>query len=113
MFLTTFTRVVVAHDLVTILDRADPANVEADGGIEFKRIAARGRLGTEPNMTPIFIRIWLMKITMVFDRADRGSQLAHRLAHEPGLGADRELSPMSPSSSALRCQCRDGVDDHE
>ena len=34
----------VADDLVAFLDRADAADVEAHGGIEFQRIAARRRL---------------------------------------------------------------------
>jgi hypothetical protein len=57
----------VAHHLVAVLDRADAADVEADGGVELQRVAARRGLGL-PNITPIFMRIWLMKITMQFDR---------------------------------------------
>ncbi len=41
-----------------------------------------------PNITPIFMRIWLMKITIVRDSCDRGGELAQRLAHQPGLKAD-------------------------
>src|SRR6185437_81925 len=34
----------VADDLVAILDGADAADVEADGGVELQRVAAGGRL---------------------------------------------------------------------
>jgi hypothetical protein len=47
-----------------LLDGADAADVETDRGIELERVAAGGGLGRLPYITPIFMRIWLMKITM-------------------------------------------------
>src|SRR5690606_40753544 len=35
----------VADDLVALLDRADAADVQAHGGIELERVAARGSFG--------------------------------------------------------------------
>ena len=53
-----------------------------------------------PNITPIFSRIWLMKITVHLDLLMGPGELAERLAHQPGLQADRGASPISPSISA-------------
>jgi hypothetical protein len=41
-----------------------------------------------PNMTPIFSRIWLMKMTVQVLVCDDAGELAQRLAHEAGLQAD-------------------------
>ena len=53
----------------------------------------------EPNMTPIFMRIWLMKMTMQFDLEMEAVSLRKawliRRAWRPG-----SESPISPSSSA-------------
>ena len=53
-----------------------------------------------PNMMPIFMRIWLMKITMHLDlemeAVSLRSALLMRRACMPGC-----MSPISPSSSAL------------
>ena len=51
-----------------------------------------------PNITPIFMRIWLMKITEVMDLLMAG-QFAQGLGHEPGL-EPIWASPISPSISA-------------
>ena len=40
-----------------------------------------------PNITPIFMRIWLMKITRRVGALDVGGELAQRLAHEARLQA--------------------------
>ena len=41
-----------------------------------------------PNITPIFSRIWLMKMTVHLALGNGAGELAQRLAHEPGLQAD-------------------------
>ena len=46
-------------------------------------------------MTPIFSRIWLMKITRQFDLRDRGRQLAQRLAHQARLQADEAVAHLA------------------
>jgi hypothetical protein len=43
-----------------------------------------------PNITPICMRIWLMKITMDFERSHDGGQLPQSLGHQSGLGTDME-----------------------
>lgn len=62
LFLTTLTLpFVVADRLVALLDGADAADVQAHRGVELQRIAAGWWLGLPK---PIFMRIWLMKMTM-------------------------------------------------
>ena len=46
----------------------------------------------EPNITPIFMRIWLMKMTMVLVLLDGAGELAQRLAHQPGLQAGQRVA---------------------
>ena len=63
-----------------------------------------------PNMTPIFMRIWLMKITMQCDLEIEPVSLRSawliRRACRPG-----RLSPISPSSSARGVRAATEVDD--
>ena len=60
-------------------------------------------------MTPIFMRIWLMKITMVFDLRDRGGELAQRLAHQARLQARQAVAHLAFELGARR-QRRDRID---
>ena len=53
-------------------------------------------------MTPIFMRIWLMKITSVFERFDRAGELAQRLAHQAGLQADVAVAHLALDLGARR-----------
>ena len=88
----------VADDLVAVLDRADAADVETDAR---RRTSARCRrmvVSGEPNITPIFMRIWLMKITMQFERLIAAVSL--RIAWLISRAwAPTWASPISPSSS--------------
>ncbi len=59
-------------------------------------------------MTPIFMRIWLMKMTRQFGACNRSGQLAQCLAHQARLQTDMGI-PISPSSSALRHQGGDRI----
>jgi hypothetical protein len=53
-----------------------------------------------------------MKITTVqFDLADGARKFAQRLAHQARLQPHVAESPISPSSSALGHERRDGIDD--
>jgi hypothetical protein len=99
----------VADDLVALLDRADAADVEADRGVELQRVAAGGRLG-EPNMTPIFMRIWLMKMTM--SSTWRSSRSACAAPGSSGGPAGRAAVAHLALDLGLRRQRRDRVD-HE
>ena len=49
----------------------------------------------EPNITPIFIRIWLMKMTMRVGLLDRAGELAQGLAHEAGLQAGQRIAHLA------------------
>ncbi len=65
-----------------------------------------------PNMTPIFSRIWLMKIRQVLDLATMAGQLAQGLGHEPRLEADVRVAHL-PFELGLGHQGRHRVDhDH-
>ncbi len=63
-----------------------------------------------PNMMPIFMRIWLMKITMVPDLEIDAGQLAQRLAHEARLHAGLHVAHLALELGLGR-QRRDRVDD--
>jgi hypothetical protein len=60
-------------------------------------------------MTPIFMRIWLMKMSGAARLRDRAGQLAQRLAHQAGLQADVAVAHLALDLGLGR-QRRDGVD---
>ena len=61
----------LADDLFAFLELADAADVDAAGGVELEA-RPPGVVSGLPNMTPIFSRIWLMKITDGLALGDRG-----------------------------------------
>ncbi len=63
-------------------------------------------------MTPIFIRIWLMKKSTVFALVHRRGELAERLAHEARLQADVAVAHLA-LDLGLGHERRDGVDDDQ
>jgi hypothetical protein len=63
----------------------------------------------EPNITPIFSRIWLMKITTVPDRAMAAVSFAQRLGHEPRLQPGKRV-PHIAVELGSRDERGDGVD---
>jgi hypothetical protein len=65
-----------------------------------------------PNITPIFSRIWLMKMTVQSGLGDGAGELAHRLAHEAGLQADVGVAHLA-LDLRLGDQGGDGVDDDD
>ena len=62
-----------------------------------------------PNITPIFIRNWLMKMTQVLRAGDGARQLPQRLAHQARLQADVGVAHVA-LDLGLRHQRRDRVD---
>ena len=60
-------------------------------------------------MTPIFMRIWLMKITMQLRLGDRSGELAQRLAHQPRLEAGKLIAHLAFEFGARR-QRRNRID---
>ena len=65
-----------------------------------------------PNMTPIFMRIWLMKMTIVFDFEIVAGELAQRLGHEARLQAHVRVAHLA-FDFGLGHQRRDRVDDDD
>ena len=63
-----------------------------------------------PNITPIFMRIWLMKMTIVLVRLDGAGELAQRLAHEARLQAGLRIAHLA-FDLGLRRERGDRVDD--
>ncbi len=63
-----------------------------------------------PNMTPIFSRIWLMKMTDVLLLEIVAGELAHRLAHQAGLQTDVRVADFAVEL-LLGHQGGDRVDD--
>ena len=74
----------VADDLVAVLDRADAADVEPDGGVELQRVAARRRLGRTVHDADLHPDLVDEDDHGVGAR-DRCGELAQRLAHQPRL----------------------------
>jgi hypothetical protein len=109
--LTTLTRVSLPTTSSPFLIAAGAADVEAHRGIELERVAAGGGLGL-PNITPIFMRIWLMKMTSVFERLMLPVSLRSAWRHEARLQADMLGVAHFALDFRLRRQRRDRVDDH-
>ncbi len=63
-------------------------------------------------MTPIFSRIWLMKIRTHFERDDGAGELAQGLAHQPRLHAHESVADLS-LDLGLGYECRNRVDDDD
>jgi len=64
-----------------------------------------------PNITPIFIRIWLMKTTQVW-LLEMVPELAERLAHQPGLDAHVRIAHLA-LELCLGDQGRHRIDDQD
>src|SRR6202022_3919160 len=73
-----------ADNLVAILDCADAPDVEADGGIELERIAARGRLRVAEHDADLHANLVDEDDETVGFR-DGARELAQGLAHQPCL----------------------------
>jgi len=66
LFLTTFTRFHY-RSLLRLFNRPDATNIQSHRSVKFKRVPPVVVSGL-PNITPIFILIWLIKITSVLER---------------------------------------------
>src|SRR5690606_37111546 len=82
-------------DLVlAVLDRADPADVETEAGVELERPAARRRLRVpehDPDLLPDLVR----EDDRGLGTVHRARQLPQRLAHEAGLEADVRVAHLA------------------
>src|SRR5579875_5390 len=101
----------VPDDLLAVLDGAGAADVEADGGVELERVAARRRLGIAEHDADLHADL----IDEDDDRVrafDVAGQLAQRLRHEARVQAHLHLAHL-PFDLRLRSERRDGVDHDE
>src|SRR5277367_1040591 len=81
----------IADHLVALLDGADAADIEADGGVEFQRIAAGGgfrRAVHHADLHPDLVDEDHHGVGLV----DGGGELAQRLAHQPRLQAGQRVA---------------------
>src|SRR5829696_8023051 len=87
----------IPNDAIAIFDCADAADIKSQRRIKLERppVVVSGL----PNMTPIFSRIWLMKIKQVFDCATIAVSLRNACDIKRACNPGNE-SPISPSSSA-------------
>src|SRR5262249_2325454 len=101
----------VAHDLVTLLERADTAYVEAHGSIELEGIAARGRLGRTEHDTNLHADL-VDEDHHAVRTGNRRGELAQRLAHQPGLQAWQRVAHLTLDFRP-RGERGDGIDDQD
>ena len=99
----------VADHLVALLDRADAADVETDGGVELQRIAAGGGLGRAVHHTDLHADL-VDEDHHGVGLVDRGGELAQRLAHQPRLQARQRIAHFALELGARHQRC-DRIDD--
>ena len=101
----------VADRLGAVLERLDAADVQALGGVELQRAAARLRLRRAEHDADLLA-------DLVREEAERlravevAGELAHRLGHHPRLQADGLVAHLALELGPRR-QRRDGVDRHD
>src|SRR5690606_27957269 len=101
----------VADDLVALLDGTDAADVQAYGGIELERIAARRGFGVAEHDADLHADL-VDEDDHAVGALDRRRQLAQRLAHEAGLQAGQRIAHVA-FDFGLGHERRDRVDDDE
>ena len=74
----------VAAELVSILDRPDPADIEPDRGVELESPAAGGRLRAAEHHADLLAHL-VGEQAHRLGLAENGGQLPPRLAHQPRL----------------------------
>ena len=102
---------VADDDAVGLLDLADAADVDADAGVEFQRLAAGRRLGIAEHHADLFANL----VGENADRARLGNErgeLAHRGAHQPGLRADGGVADLA-FEFRLGHERGDGIEDDD
>ena len=110
LFLTTLTRTRLPYGLGAVLERLDAPDVEAHGGVELERAAARRRLGRAEHHADLLAQL-VGEHAHRAAAVERARELAQGLAHEPRLDADeasRRSRPRArPSARAPRpSRCR-------
>ena len=84
----------VADDLVAVLDRADAADFQADGGVELQRVAARGGLRVAEHDADLQADL-VEEDQHGVAAADAAGQLAQRLAHQARMQADMAVAHLA------------------
>ncbi|MPM55051.1 hypothetical protein SDC9_101836 [bioreactor metagenome] len=77
----------VADHPGAVLQRLDPPDVEADGGVELQRPATGGGLGVAEHHADLLAQL-VDEDRRGASAAEGTGHLAERLAHQPGLQAD-------------------------
>src|SRR5580700_6953973 len=99
----------IADHLVAFLDGADAADIEADGSIEFERVAAGGGFRRAVHDADLHADL-VDEDHHGVGAVDRGGELAQRLAHQAGLQAGLTVAHLAFELGA-RHQGRDRIDD--
>ena len=101
----------VADDVGALLDRVDAADVEAHGRVELERAAARGGLRVAEHDADLLAQL-VDEDAHGVGLGERAGELAHRLAHEACLQADRDVAHLALELGA-RHERGDRVDDDD
>ncbi len=99
----------VADHLVALLDRADAADVEADRGVEFQRVAAAGGLRVAEHHADLHADL-IDEDDHGVGARDRAGELPERLAHQARLKAGELVAHLALDLGARR-QRGDRIDD--
>src|SRR5581483_2238624 len=97
-----------ADDLLADLDLLELADVEANGGVELQRAAARRRLGVAEHDADFLAQL-VDEDHHALRARDRGGQLAQRLRHQAGLQPDVRVAHVA-FELGFRDERGDGVD---
>ena len=101
----------LAHDILAVLQLADPSHVDAARRIELERPAAGGRFGATEHHADLLADL-VDEDHGRFALGDGACELSHGLAHEPGLKADKRIADFTVEF-LLRHKRRHGVDDDD
>src|SRR5581483_11696398 len=98
-----------ADRVLALLDRLDPADIHADGGVELQRAAARRRLRVAEHHADLLAEL-VREHHARLRAVDRAGQLAQRLAQQPRLEARVAVTHLALDLGA-RHERGDRVDD--
>ena len=92
-----------------VLERFLAANVEADAGVKFQRLATRGGFGIAKHHADFFAQL-VGENAGGLGLVENGREFAEGLAHQAGLHAHRRHAHLA-FEFGLRHECGDGIDD--
>src|SRR5207249_4961100 len=100
-----------AHDILTLFDGVDTADVEADRGVELKCFPASGDFRVAKHDADFFTEL-IGEDDGSVRVADGGGEFTHSLAHETSLQADVGVTHFA-FDFGTRCEGGHGVDDDD